>query len=74
MLDAVARIAQSVNDSEVGVVSHGASIRAYVTEVVGLGFADRNRFPIPRNSSMSRVVYDGDRAVLAGYNVAPHLD
>ncbi|MGI9529549.1 MAG: histidine phosphatase family protein [Acidimicrobiia bacterium] len=74
MLGAVANIAQSYNDAEIGVVSHGAAIRAYVTELVGLGFADRNRFPIPRNSSMSRVIYDGDRAVLAGYNVAPHLD
>lgn len=74
MLEAVARIAESSAESEIGVVSHGASIRAYVTELVGLGFAERNRFPIPRNSSMSRVVYDGDRAVLAGYNVAPHLD
>lgn len=74
MVGTVADIAQSSSDSEIGVVSHGAAIRAYVTDLVGLGFADRNRLPIPRNSSMTRVVYDGDRAVLAGYNVAPHLD
>lgn len=74
MMDAVASIARSSNDSDIGVVSHGAAIRAYVTELVGLGFADRNRLPIPRNSSMTRVVYDDARAVLAGYNVAPHLD
>lgn len=74
MIDAVASIARSSSDSEIGVVSHGAAIRAYVTELVGLGFAERNRFPVPRNSSMSRVVYNDGRPVLAGYNVAPHLD
>ena len=55
-------------------VSHGAAIRAYVTGIIGLGFDDRNRIPIPRNSSMSRVIYADGRSVLAGYNVAPHLD
>ena len=74
MMAAVGNIAADSRDSEVGVVSHGAAIRAYVTDVLGIGFEDRNRIPIPRNSSMSRVVYSGGRAVLAGYNVAPHLD
>ena len=74
MLDAVAAIAEETDHNEVGVVSHGAAIRAYVTGIIGLGFDDRNRIPIPRNSSMSRVIYADGRSVLAGYNVAPHLD
>lgn len=58
----------------IGAVSHGAAIRAYVTNVVGLSFADRNRFPIPRNSSMSQIRQTPSGPVLAAYNVAPHLD
>lgn len=58
----------------IGVVSHGAAIRAYITEVVGLSFPKRNRFPIPRNSSMSQIRQTPLGPVLAAYNVAPHLD
>jgi broad specificity phosphatase PhoE len=57
-----------------GVVSHGAAIRAYVTRVVGLDFSERNLIPVPRNSSMSKVVYTEQGPVLGAYNVAPHLD
>ena len=57
-----------------GAVSHGAVIRAFAVELVGLGFADRDRLPVPRNSSMSRFVYAERGAALASYNVAPHLD
>lgn len=74
MASAVGSIAAGSSDTEIGVVSHGAAIRAYVLDVLGVGFEDRNRIPIPRNSSLSRVIYAGGRAVLAGYNVAPHLD
>jgi probable phosphoglycerate mutase len=58
----------------IGVVSHGAAIRAYITGVVGLSFPARNRLPIPRNSSMSQVRQTPSGPVLAAYNVAPHLD
>ena len=59
---------------DIGVVSHGATIRAYIVNVVGLNFAARNRFPIPRNSSMAQVRYTETGPVLAGYNIAPNLD
>lgn len=71
---AIADIVAGGADGEVGLVSHGAAIRAYATHVVGLGFPERNRLPVPRNSSMSKVVYSAGDPVLAAYNVAPHLD
>ena len=74
----IARLARAGEDDDtpvdVAAVSHGAAIRAYATQVLGLGFAERNRLPVPRNSSMSRVAYFDGTPVLASYNVAPHLD
>ncbi len=58
----------------IGAVSHGAVIRAYAVHIVGLSFAQRDRLPVPRNSSMTGVVYTEDRPMLASYNVAPHMD
>lgn len=57
-----------------GVVSHGAVIRAYAAGIAGLGFRERNRIPVPRNSSMTRFVHGQHGVALASYNVAPHLD
>lgn len=71
---AIAEIVATDRHADVGLVSHGAAIRAYATLVVGLGFPERNRLPVPRNSSMSKVVYAEGKPVLASYNVAPHLD
>ncbi len=60
--------------ADLAVVSHGAAIRAYMVEVMGLGFAERNRFPVPRNTSMSSVILTDSGTVLGSYNVAPHLE
>ncbi len=60
--------------TSLGVVSHGAAIRAYITRITGLGFSERNLIPVPRNSSASTVVYTERGPVLGAYNVAPHLD
>lgn len=57
-----------------GVVSHGAVIRAFAVGVAGLDFAGRNRIPVPRNTSMSGFVYTTSGPAIASYNVAPHLD
>jgi len=70
----VKSLATDSNHGHIGAVSHGAAIRAYITNVVGLPFPDRDRFPIPRNSSMSQVRQTPSGPVLAAYNVAPHLD
>ena len=59
---------------DLGVVSHGAAIRAFTVKVMGLAFDERNRLPVPRNTSMSSVVYSDGGPVLASYNVAPHLE
>lgn len=70
----VESLATRTGHDHIGAVSHGAAIRAYVTNLVGLSFRDRNRFPIPRNSSMSQIRQTPSGPVLAAYNVAPHLD
>jgi broad specificity phosphatase PhoE len=74
MESALAVLAGGSGAASIGVVSHGAVIRAVVAAVAGIDFADRNRIPVPRNSSMSRLVYSAGSVSLAGYNVAPHLD
>jgi probable phosphoglycerate mutase len=56
-----------------GVVSHGAAIRAYIVDILGLSFADRNRLPVVRNTSMTSVLYADGKAMVSSYNVAPHL-
>jgi broad specificity phosphatase PhoE len=60
-------------DGDFGVVSHGAAIRAYIVDILGLSFAERNRLPVARNTSMTSVLYAGDRAMVSSYNVAPHM-
>ena len=74
MATTIGLLADDSDHDHIGAVSHGAAIRAYMTSVVGLSFPDRNRFPIPRNSSMSQVRHTANGPVLAAYNVAPHLD
>jgi broad specificity phosphatase PhoE len=71
---AVNSLAADTDFEHIGVVSHGAAIRAYFASVVGLSFPTRSRFPIPRNSSMSQIRQTPNGPVLAAYNVAPHLD
>ncbi len=60
--------------THIGAVSHGAALRSYITRVMGLTFGMRDRFPIPRNSSMSQIRFTPGGPVLAAYNVAPHMD
>ena len=61
------------SSSDISAVSHGAAIRAYVFDVLGMSYAERNRMPVVRNTSMTSVLYAGDRAMVSSYNVAPHL-
>ena len=71
---ALAALTSEVPHRSIGVVSHGAIIRAFVAHLTGIDFADRNRIPVPRNSSVTSVVYGDAGVALASYNVAPHLD
>ncbi len=59
---------------DIGAVSHGAAIRAYVVDVLGMSFAERNCLAVARNTSMTSVLYAGDRVMVSSYNVAPHLE
>jgi len=70
----IASLAAASYFDHIGVVTHGAAIRAYISSVVGLPFAARSRIPIPRNSSMTQIRQTPSGPVLAAYNVAPHLD
>ena len=74
MAKTLAALAAETNGSRIGAVSHGAAIRAYVSQIAGLDFVDRNALALPRNSSMSSVIYAEEAAVISSYNVAPHLD
>lgn len=58
----------------VGIVSHGAAIRSHVSGILGLDHAARRKLGVPANTSVSHVVIEDGRRVLADYNVAPHLE
>jgi broad specificity phosphatase PhoE len=74
MAGAVATIAAEHDDGPVAIVSHGGAIRAYVSGLVGIGFAGRRRLASPHNTAVSRIVLGGRRPRLASYNVSAHLD
>ena len=62
------------SEADLGAVSHGAVIRSYILNVLGMSFAERNRLPVPRNTSMTSVLYANRTPLLASYNVAPHME
>jgi broad specificity phosphatase PhoE len=78
MRDRVTRaISEVTTDHErghLGVVSHGAAIRGYLSGIVGLDHSTRRRLGVPANTSVSHVVIEDGRRVLADFNVAPHLE
>lgn len=74
--DRMANTIRSLIDSssgDISAVSHGAAIRAYVFDILGMSYAERDRLPVVRNTSMTSVLYASDRAMVSSYNVAPHL-
>ena len=70
---AIAEIANQPQ-GHIGVVSHGAAIRGYVSGILGLDHSSRRRLGVPSNTSVSHVVIEDGRSVVADYNVAPHLE
>jgi probable phosphoglycerate mutase len=74
MTRAVAEIIGGRQHSHLGVVSHGAAIRSYVCGILGMDHPTRLRLAAPANTSVSHVVFEDGRRVLADYNVAPHLE
>lgn len=71
---AIARIVAEHEGARIGMVTHGGAARAYVAELLGIGFANRDRIPVMRNTARAHVVYTGRGPLLAEYNVAPHLE
>ncbi|MDH3397599.1 MAG: histidine phosphatase family protein, partial [Acidimicrobiia bacterium] len=61
-------------ENHIGIVSHGAAIRGHVSGILGLDHSARRRLGVPANTSVSHVVIEDGRRVLADYNVAPHLE
>lgn len=66
-------IAVGTSEGDIGVVCHGAAIRAYVVNMMGLDFKQRISFPEPRNSSLSSMRYSEPGPILVSFNVAPHM-
>jgi glucosyl-3-phosphoglycerate phosphatase len=58
----------------IGVFTHGGVSRAYVTQLLGIGFAERHALPVLRNTAHAEVRFEPRRTRLVSYNVAPHLE
>jgi broad specificity phosphatase PhoE len=72
--DAISDVTAGHQKGNIGIVSHGAAIRCYVSGILGLDHSTRLRLGVPANTSVSHVVIEDGRRVLADYNVAPHLE
>ncbi len=57
----------------VGVVSHGGATRAWVTEILGIPYENRNRLSILDNTGYARVAFTMRGPALVSWNLAPHL-
>jgi probable phosphoglycerate mutase len=71
---AVSEVVANHPEGHIGIVSHGAAIRGYMCDILGLDHSTRRRLGVPANTSVSHVVVEGGRRVLADFNVAPHLE
>jgi probable phosphoglycerate mutase len=74
MAAAIGLLVDEHGGTRIGLVTHGGVTRAYIAELLGLGFADRGRIPVMRNTARAHVVYTGRGPLLSEYNVAPHLE
>ncbi|MDH3261349.1 MAG: histidine phosphatase family protein [Acidimicrobiia bacterium] len=71
---AISEVVANRPENHIGIVSHGAAIRGHVSGILGLDHSARRRLGVPANTSVSHVVIEDGRRVLADYNVAPHLE
>ena len=74
MRQAIDQLAELHAGSLVGLVSHGTAIRAYLSDVVGLGYAGRRRLASLGNTGISRIEFGEHGAVVASFNNTPHLE
>lgn len=74
MTEAVARLVEESRAETVAMVVHGGATRAYVARLLGLGFAERGRLALLRNTAFARVGFLPPGPALFQYNVAPHVE
>lgn len=58
----------------IGVVSHGGATRAWVTDVLGLPYEERNNLTILGNTGYARIIFGRRGPGLFSWNLAPHLE
>jgi probable phosphoglycerate mutase len=73
MTAAIDGIAASHPEQVVGVVSHGTATSAYVTGLLGLGFADRPRLHSLANTALGRVAFTSRGPTVVSWNTGRHL-
>jgi broad specificity phosphatase PhoE len=73
MAAALSAIVADHPGQDVGVVSHGGVTRAYVTEVLGIPYENRQRLGLLSNTGYARMAYTGRGPTLVSWNLAPHL-
>ncbi len=69
MRSAIDRVAENHVGDRVGIVSHGAAIRAFTASVVGITFRDRHRLALPTNASVAHVLIGPLGSTLMDYNL-----
>lgn len=74
MTGAIESIVARHRGGTVAVVSHGGASRAYLTGVLGIEFADRNRIRSLDNTAFGRIVHGRRGPTLVSWNAQPHLD
>ena len=73
MAESMGEIVRRHPGENVGVVSHGGATRAWVTEILGIPYENRNRLSILDNTGYARVAFTMRGAALVNWNLAPHL-
>ena len=74
MANAVGSIVANHAGQEIGVVSHGGATRAYVTEILGIPYENRQRLGLLTNTGFARIAFIGRGPTLVSWNLAPHLE
>ncbi|MBO5556039.1 MAG: GNAT family N-acetyltransferase [Oscillospiraceae bacterium] len=72
-MEALREIVQAHPDQRVVVVSHGVTIRALLSRITGIPLKDSKRLPICRNTSISRILWDGQDFTVDYMNDYRHI-
>ncbi|MDJ0954915.1 MAG: histidine phosphatase family protein [Acidimicrobiia bacterium] len=72
--DSLDEIVSRHSGETIGVVSHGGATRAWVTELLGLGYEHRNRLSILDNTGYARISFGSRGPSVASWNLTPHLE